>query len=124
MTRLANVLTPIELSQNDGIDAKAATVLTSIAGLVALGTQFLPGKDDKFIIHVKNTDGAALDVTVQAGNGPLGAQGDLVVEVAATTGEQLIGPLESARFKQDDGYVYVDFETGMTGLIGVYQLPG
>lgn len=123
MTRLANVLTPIELAQNDGIDSKAATVLTSIAGLVAAGTQFLPTKDDKFFIQVKNTYGAELDATVKAGVGPLAGQGDLVVPVAATSGEQFIGPLESARFKQADGYIYVDFKTNFTGLVGVFQLP-
>jgi hypothetical protein len=124
MTRLANVLTPIELAQDDGIDGKAATVLTSVAGLVAAGTQFLPLKDAKDIIHVKNTYGGILNITVKAGVGPRRGIGDLVVPVAATSGEQIIGPLESSRFKQADGYVYIDFDAAFTGLIGVYRLPG
>ena len=118
-----NLLTPVELTADSSIDGKAATIMTSVAGLVALGAYYVPLKDGKFIIHVKNTEGTANTITVLAGVGPRSGIGDLVVLVAATSGEQLIGPLESSRFKQADGNVYLDFEAAFTGLIAVYQLP-
>ena len=117
-----DLLTPIQLSRNAGIDAKAATVLTTIT--VANGAYIDANAldTDRLILHVKNTVGAAKNVTIKAGTYSRAALGDLVVSVAATTGETMIH-VETARFKDADGFVLVDFEAAMTGLAGCYALP-
>ncbi len=118
-------LTPTQLGQDAGTDVKAATVMSSIAALVALGSEIVAAKfrpDDKILIHVKNTAGTAKNITIPAGNGFRSGIGDLVVSVAATSGEAMI-IVESARFAQSDGILDIDYETGFTGLIGAYRLP-
>ena len=71
------------------------------------------GMTDHLFIEVINTDDAALTVTVKAGDYPPAARagiGDLAVAMAASgtaTDKRIIGPLESARFAQDDGSINV-----------------
>jgi hypothetical protein len=100
------------------------------------------GHPEKLLIRVENTAGAEKDLTVPASTLSLGAGaatfrqgvGDLTVAVAATTGVKYITDLESSRFVQshDDtsaatmakgGHIYLDFETGFTGTLFVYELP-
>ena len=115
-------LTPIQLSRNAGIDAKAATVLTAINVTNGAYIDASALETDRVILHVKNTEGSTNTVTVKAGAFARGVLGDLVVTVAATSGEQMLH-LETSRFKKADGTIDIDFESGMTGLIGVYALP-
>jgi hypothetical protein len=74
------------------------------------------------VLHVKNTTGAPINVTV-----PIPATVDgkavasQVVAVPATNGERFIGPFPSA-YQQADGNVYVDFAaTGTT--VALLELP-
>lgn len=115
-------ITFVELSKNAGVDGKAATVMTAISVSNGAYIDVSAIDTDKLVIHVKNTYAAELDVTISAGDFSLSSLGALVVPVAASTGEQLI-IVESARFKDSDGYLLIDFETNMTGLIGAYLLP-
>lgn len=116
-------------------DAVAITDLTIDAGtdLVA-GTAIAPadgatiaaaGNTRKLLIWVSNTESAAYDVTLTAPtanpNAPRSALGNVVYEVGA--GEEAFFVIESARFAQSDGAIYVDFETGMTGFVAAYRLP-
>lgn len=117
-----DLLTPIQLSRNAGIDAKAATVLTTITAANGAYINAANLDTDRMILHVKNTEGTTNTLTVKAGDYSRASLGDLVVTVAATSGEQMLH-LETARFKDSDGYILIDYETGMTGLIGCYLLP-
>ena len=82
---------------------------------------------DRLMLRVTNTHGSAHNVTVKAGVYPpamAAGQGDLTVQVAATTGVQWIGPLESGRFIQADGSIYVDLpDAAHTGTITAFVLP-
>jgi hypothetical protein len=81
---------------------------------------------DRLVLRVTNTHGSAHNVVVKAGAYPpavAAGQGDLTVSVAATTGVQWIGPLESGRFMQADGSINVDIEAAHTGTITAFVLP-
>lgn len=94
--------------------------------LVTNGVVVASAEPERTVIRVTNTEGSTNTATVRKGDNPpahAAGQGDLVVTVAATSGVQFIGPLESGRFLQTDGSLEIDFETGMTGTIDVLQLP-
>lgn len=81
---------------------------------------------DRMVLRVTNTHGSPHNVVVKAGAYPpaiAAGQGDLTVAVAATTGVQWIGPLESGRFMQADGSIYVDIEASHAGTITAFVLP-
>lgn len=109
------------------VDATTPVATTINATLVTNGVDLNPaGPLDDIIIRVANTAGSNLDITIQSGANPpahAAGQGDLVEEVAASTGVELLGPFEGARFAQADGHLYVDFESGFTGTIEFYRVP-
>lgn len=67
-------------------------------------------------------ENAAKVVTIQSGDYPRGSLGDLAVTVPSA-GERIIGPLESARFEQADGYFYVDIDGATSTTIAAFYLP-
>ncbi|MDQ3578183.1 MAG: hypothetical protein M3443_11410 [Actinomycetota bacterium] len=81
---------------------------------------------DRLMLRVTNTHSSAHPVVVKAGAYPpaiASGQGDLSVSVAATTGVQWIGPLESGRFIQADGSIYVDIEAAHAGTVTAFVMP-
>lgn len=115
-------ITPVQTTIDSGVDGKAATVMAAIVQADGGYIDVSSINTDKMIIHVKNTHGVAHAVTIKAGDYSRASLGDLAVTVAATTGEQLI-VVESARFKDSDGYILIDFAADFAGLIGAYLLP-
>lgn len=103
------------------IAVKNGSVLFSPAA--AASTQEIPvTKDESMCIYVKNGSAASINATVRAGTGIAGASGALVVAVAAGA-ERIIGPLESARFR--DGSVdriRLDISAVTSVTVGVIQL--
>lgn len=96
------------------------------ATLVTNGVSVTAATPEQMVIRVTNTEGSTNVVTIAAGAYPPAwakGFGALAVTLAATTGVQFIGPLESARFLQADGTIWIDFETGMTGAIDVLTVP-
>lgn len=96
------------------------------ATLVTNGVSVTAAIPEQMVIRVTNTEGSTNVVTIKAGAYPPAwakGLGDLAVTLAATTGVQYIGPLESARFLQADGTIWIDFETAMTGAIDVLTVP-
>lgn len=115
-------------------DTVAVTALTQNAGTAnPAGTTIAPANDaqidgslaERMLIRVTNTHGTAHPVVIKAGVNPpafRGSLGDLSVTVPLTSGDVLI-PIESARFMQADGMIYVDFETDHAGKISAVALP-
>lgn len=105
----------------------SATGPTTVdATLVTNGVVVNAAKPELTLLRVTHTDATAHDLIVRAGDYPpaLGAgQGDLTVEVAATTGARYFGPFESGRFLQSDGALHIDFETGFAGTIDILLIP-
>lgn len=85
-----------------------------------------PGSPELTMLRVTNTSGASKVVTLKASNNPpalASGLGDLTVTVAATTGVEWIGPVESGRFIQNDGTMNVDIAAGHTGTITAFYFP-
>jgi hypothetical protein len=108
-TAVADVLA----SAGVAIDATNSHVLTVAEAL------------DSYIIRINNTTAGTKVATIKAGDNPpadAAGQGDLAV--SCTNGQvKFVGPLESARFIQNDGTVLIDIEAGMTGFIQVFRVP-
>jgi len=114
-----DAIIPVQTVSDTGKDGKNATISTAITVANGAYIDVSSIDTDHMIIHVKNTVGAAKTVTVKAGVYSRASLGDLVVSVAATTGEQLI-KIESARFKQANGQIFLDWEAAMTGSVAAY----
>jgi hypothetical protein len=96
------------------------------ATLVTNGVVVEDAVPELTLIRTTHTDGAAHDLIVRAGDNPpalAAGQGDLTVEVAATSGVRYFGPFESGRFLQNDGSMHIDFETGYAGTIDILRIP-
>lgn len=117
-------VTPAAGARNSGV---APTATTIDATLVTNGVTIAAAKVGKLVIRVANTHAATQVMTVRAGDSLYPAwmkgQGDLAVSLAATTGVAEVTGLESARYKQSDGSLHIDFDAGTTGTLETYYLP-
>lgn len=106
-------LTVSALAGNAFIERPAGDTIDT-DGVVPVAAADFNGASDRLIFEVTNLDGTnGLIVTVASGDYPPAARaslGDLVVNVDAS-GVVIIGPLESARFMQDDGTLRIGFES-------------
>ncbi len=67
--------------------------------------------DGNVLLHFKNTNAAARNVTIQTPGTIAGlAIADLVVTVPALTGDKMVGPFPPNVFNQADGCVYLDYD--------------
>lgn len=119
-------VTPVAITLNSsGVNVASGTVSTALdptnGHIIATN-----GIHRKYLIHVKNTTGSGKTVTFKAGVQPpafLNGQGDLVsASIAATTGEAMF-IIDSARFAQADGSIWMDVAAAATGSVAVYALP-
>ncbi len=115
------ILNETLLSRDAGVNTAAGGVYQTgdnVNGMY-LGSVTVAGlnrKSGTLVLHIKNTNAAIRNLTVKAGSG--GDQGpafratlgDLVVTVAATTGEQMLFLTDTARFKQVDGTINLDID--------------
>lgn len=123
MARTAIV--PRALAKNSNLIGTTGTT-TIDSTLVTNGVTIANAKPERLLLRVTNTEASTNTVTVKAGDNPpalRAGQGDLVVTLAASTGVQFIGPLESDKYLQDDGSLSIDLETGMTGAIDALYWP-
>jgi hypothetical protein len=116
---------PRALAKNSNlIGSSGATTIDST--LVAAGVTIANAKPERLLLRVTNTEASTNTVTVKAGANPPALRaggGDLVVTLAATTGVQFIGPLESDKYLQADGSLSIDLESGMTGSLDALYWP-
>jgi hypothetical protein len=119
---MARTAVPVtKLAANGSIANPAGTAVDPTNGHVISGARFR-----KLLIRVTNTNGTDRLATVKAGAYPPAESsglGDLVVTVPATTGDVLIGPLESARFSQANGDILVNLGASIAGVIAAIALP-
>ena len=80
---------------------------------------------DSYVIRVNNTTAGTKVATIKAGDAsPADASGQGDLAVSCTNGQvKFVGPLESARFIQNDGTLLIDIEAGMTGFVSVFRIP-
>lgn len=118
---IANIPAGTAIDQANGMYIDLATTAIPVG----------PGAED-LILLVQTTNGANKTVTVKAGVGggsTAGAAfhsllGDLALTATAANGGGIIGGLESARFMQTNGQIYIDFQSGITGWITVFTTTG
>ena len=110
-----------KLTANGSVTNPAGTTVDPTNGHVISGARFR-----KLLIRITNTNGTNRTCTIKAGAYPPAESaglGDLVVTVPATTGDLLIGPLESARFSQANGDINIDLGASIAGIIAAIALP-
>jgi hypothetical protein len=111
--------------------AVAPTKTTIDSTLVSNGVTIAVPQPEKLSIRVANTDsGGAHNIIIRAaadvpGNSGawMAGQGDLTVSVAASTGVQVITGVDSARFSQPDGSLFIDFSSGFAGTLETVLRP-
>lgn len=84
------------------------------------------GVTGRIFLRFTNTNGTARVATIKAGVNPPAFrkdEGDLAVSVPATTGDVIVGPLDSAQFVQADGSIWVDLAASFAGTVTAFKLP-
>ena len=117
---MARTATPVTTAYNTGA-APTATNLDPTNGHTIPVTT-CPA--DELLIIINNTTVSAKIVTLKAGAYPpalSAGQGDLAITCAASTNGIPIR-IESGRFMQADGTIYVDVAASTTGTINVYRV--
>lgn len=98
-----------------------AGVQVTYAACDVAGDSFTPSKDT--FIHVKNTNAATRTVTIASTSTTIGlAVADPAVIVAATTGDNMIGPFPSEHFAQTDGLADITYSAVTNLSIAVFRL--
>jgi hypothetical protein len=117
-----------KLVPNSSLAAPTADTVDQANGMtLAIPTSGIPVSPDAdhLILVVNNSAGSTKTCTIKAGANPPAFRaglGDLVVSLT-TTQTAYIGPLETARFKQADSSLSVDFAAGFTGSITALIMP-
>lgn len=103
-----------------------AGVAAALAAANADGSKWLASGGNTFL-HVKNANGSNCEVTIagqqttnQPGVGPVLAP-DIVVDVPATTGDMMIGPIPEA-YLDATGYAHVTYESETSLTVAAFQL--
>jgi hypothetical protein len=92
------------------------------ASALASEMQINSSKDNRLILVIANTaSGAGLNVTVLKGTYFRSGLGNLTLTIPKSS-TRLIGPLESSRFEQADGKIYLNFNN-TAGTVTGYRLP-
>ena len=131
MTAHSTQIPLTSLSRNSMTDIPVGTAIDVTNGMyIDMTTTAIPAGpgSESLMLEVRTTNGADKAVTIKAGVGGgvtpgqaiRSGLGDLVVTAHAATGGGIIGGLESARFIQLNGRVYIDFASGTTGYITAY----
>ena len=120
-------LTVTDLTVNANVARPAGDAIDT-NGMVPILAADLGGSTGRLVIEVTEDNVRALTVVIGHGDNPPAVReglGDLSVSVVQAA-SRLIGPLESARFIQNDGRVEVTF-TGTAGAatchVRTYLLP-
>lgn len=119
---MARVNVPITaLALDAGTAAPAGTAIVQAEGSeIAAG-----GNTGKLLIEVINTNATARVATIKAPtanpHAPRSPLGDITASCAQNVARQFV--VESARFAQTDGKIFIDFAASFTGTVRAYRLP-
>lgn len=113
-----SALSPSALTANGAV-AAAGTAVD-----VANGMRIASSRPEMTVLVVSNTHDASHNITIAAGD-PVTGLGYQAALVAAVPAESVryVGPFESARYKQADGSLSIDFASGFTGTITALLIP-
>jgi hypothetical protein len=106
-----SAITAVKAVRNSYAVASAAGKIAHDTGYAYLDVSTMDGSKVLFLVNVVGTD-TNTSLTILDGGStstPLlysgSAQGNLTIETTATLAQYLIGPLETARFKDSNGYI-------------------
>jgi hypothetical protein len=117
MAEAHTTINETQLVMDSYVTPATATTLNSSSGM-----QITASKDNRLILLVANTAAAAgLNVTVEKGVYFRSGLGNLTLTIPKAS-TRLIGPLESSRFEQADGKIYIAINNTNGTVIG-YRLP-
>lgn len=115
---------PAQGVRNGGIAPTATTIDST---LVTNGVVIATAHIEHLVIRFANTHAATQNVIIRAGDSIYPAwmkgQGDLSVAAVASTGVMEVSGLDSARFKQSDDSLHIDFDAGTLGTLETYYRP-
>lgn len=109
---------PVVLNRGVGTDTSAMLVAADAVN----GMKVKYEEQDQLTIMVENGDDESVDVTFVASESRhafMRGQGDMVEAVAAGKTKTFAG-LEQMRFKNNDGYLYIDFSAGTALKVGAF----
>lgn len=81
---------------------------------------------EELVLRFTNTNGSDRVATIVASTSPpalSGGQGNLDITVPATSGDMTVAGLESARFMQPDGKLYIDLAVSFAGAVRAFRVP-
>lgn len=97
-------------------------ITPTLVAAEAGGDEFVNSGRD--FIHIKNTNAAAIDVTINSQTDcNQGVDHDAVVNIPATTGEKFIGPFPKDRFDDAANKVQITYSAVTDVTIGIVRLP-
>lgn len=108
------------LTLNEGVDGTAYTIVAADGALIRA-----EGKTAKLMLRIAITGGTPGTISINAGvNPPAFRQGlgAATVVVPETSGVKYV-VIESARFAQANGDIYLDFNAGAVGTVTCLRLP-
>ncbi|MBN9393437.1 MAG: hypothetical protein J0I20_35730 [Chloroflexi bacterium] len=80
--------------------------------------------DGKTILHIKNTNGTPLTVTIATPGTVDGlAVADRTVTVPATTGDRFIGPFPTGTYNQPGNVLNVDYSSATGATVAALSIP-
>ena len=117
MVEARNTINETQAVTDSYVNPSTSTALNSSSGM-----EINSSKDNRLILVVANTaSGAGLNVTVLKGVYFRSGLGNLTLTIPKLS-SRIIGPLESSRFEQADGKIYLNFNN-TAGTITGYRLP-
>ena len=100
----------------DGLNVASAYV-------AAAASQEFPN-DGRTFVHVKNTNAATRDITLTKVGTYVGhSLIATAITIAATTGDQMIGPFPKGIYNAADGNIDITWSATSDVTIGVFKLP-
>ena len=81
---------------------------------------------DEVVFRFTNTNASDRVATIVAGVSPpalSAGQGNLAITVPATSGDVTVAGLESARFMQADGTIFIDLAVSYAGAVRAFRVP-
>jgi hypothetical protein len=115
-------MTYVDITSVNNLANSTLAALTTGAINQANGNRLTNAFDDKLdkSILVLTNSGTTGDITVKAGVGPRSSLGDYVVSLPGSSAVRYL-QLESARFKQADGSLYLEYASGVAGTVAVVK---
>jgi len=96
--------------------------LTPVLAAANTDGSYIPN-DGRVFLQVKNTNGAAVTVTIDTpGSVDGNAIANLAVIIPLTSGDKLIGPFPPAIYNQSDGTIKVTFSAVTDVTIGAFRI--